>query len=423
VHRRLALLPVLAFKLDEPLMSLPHLTLSEAQRIAVAAQALDRPPAESSKAAVLDLIRRLGCIQIDTIHVVARSPYLVLWSRLGEYDPAWLDELLYPDRQVFEYWAHAASIIPIEHWPLFRSRMLEFARGERGWWPQWRAENAEVVAHVLEQIRERGPLGAADFAAPPGHKSGGWWDWKPAKQALDVLWSAGDLMIERRVNFHRRYELRERLMPGWDDSQAPSEDERRRRLAAIALRAMGIATMRQLADYFRQKQAGLTEALESLVAAGLAERVQVGDWTAPAYVDRGLWQQWSAGLPAPEHTTLLSPFDSLIWDRDRTRALWGFDYTLECYVPAPKRRYGYFVLSILRRGDLVGRLDAKAERKAGILRIKALYLEPHISIDDSLVADIAQALMSCARWHRTPEVVIDWTEPAELQALLRAVMR
>lgn len=404
-------------------MSTTKLTLTDAQRIAVAAQALDRRPATASKAHVLAMIRRLGCLQIDTIHVVARSPYFVLWSRLGEYDPAWLDELLYPERQVFEYWAHAASIVPIEYWPLFRSRMLEHARGERSSWLQWRAGNAEVVAYVLEQIRERGPLGAADFEAPTGHKSGGWWDWKPAKVALDYLWTSGDLMIERRVNFHRRYDLRERLMSDWDDAQLPSEDERRRRLAEIALRAMGIATLRELADYFRQKQAGLAQVLEALVAEGLVERVQVADWAAPVYVHRDSWQAFTGGLPAPEHTTLLTPFDSLIWHRDRTRALWGFEYILECYVPEPKRRYGYFVLAILRRGDLVGRLDAKAERKAGVFRVKAIYLEPHVTIDDELVADLAQMLLSCAAWHRTPEVVIDRSEPAELQALLQAAVR
>lgn len=405
-------------------MSTIHLTLAEAQRIAVAAQALDRqPPTQPSKADVLTLIRRLGCIQIDTIHVVARSPYLVLWSRLGDYEPVWLDELLYPDRQVFEYWAHAASIIPIEHWPLFRSRMLAYADGQQGWWTQWQSENAEVLAHVLAEIRARGPLGAADFEAPPGHVSGGWWDWKPAKRALDVLWSAGELMIERRVNFHRRYELRERLLPHWDDSQMPLEADRRRRLAEIALRAMGIATMRQLADYFRQKQIGLSETLEGLVADGMAERVQVADWAVPAYVDRSAWEQYSSPPPVLEHTTLLSPFDNLIWDRDRTRALWGFDYTIECYVPAPKRRYGYFTLPILRRGALIGRLDAKAERKAGVFRVKALYFEPNVPLDEAIIADVAQALQSCARWHRTPEVVIDWTEPAALQAPLSAAVR
>jgi hypothetical protein len=401
-----------------------HLSLTEAQRLAVAAQSLDcQPPTQPTKADVLALVRQLGCIQIDTIHVVARSPYLILWSRLGDYDPAWLDQLLYPDRQVFEYWAHAASIVPIEHWPLFRSRMLEYARGEHGWGSDWQAENHQVVAQVLAEIRARGPLGAADFTAPPGHRGGGWWDWKPAKHALDFLWSSGELMIERRVNFHRRYELRERLLPDWDDAQLPTEDERRRQLAEIALRAMGLATAHQLADYFRQKRAGLSEILEAFVAEGLAERIQVADWPAPAYMDRSAWEQHSRGLPAPEHTTLLSPFDSLIWDRERTRALWGFDYTIECYVPAPKRRYGYFSLPILRRGVVIGRLDPKAERKAGVFRVKALHLEPQVTIDQDLVADLAGALQSCARWHRTPEVAIDRTEPAQLLAPLSAALR
>jgi uncharacterized protein YcaQ len=401
-----------------------HVSLTEAQRVAVAAQSLDRqPPVPPTKADVLALVRQLGCIQIDTIHVVARSPYFVLWSRLGAYDPAWLDQLLYPDRQVFEYWAHAASIVPIEHWPLFRSRMLEYARRERGWWADWHAKNGEVAEHVLAEIRARGPLGAADFAAPPDHRGGGWWEWKPAKRALDFLWTTGDLMIERRVNFHRRYELRERLLPGWDDTQMPAEHESRRQLAEIALRAMGLATVRQLADYFRQKQAGLSEIVESFVAEGLAERIQVADWPTPAYIHRSVWEQYSGGAPIPEHTTLLSPFDNLIWDRERTRALWDFDYTIECYVPGPKRRYGYFSLPILQRGALIGRLDPKAERKAGIFRVKALYLEPQVTINEALVTDLARTLRACAHWHRTPEVAIERTEPAQLLAPLSAAVR
>ncbi len=313
-------------------MNAPTISLAEAAAIAVAAQALDRQPSVPSQADVLATIRRLGCIQIGTLHVVARSPYLVLWSQLGHYELRWLDELLYPDRQVFEYWAHAASIIPIEHWPLFRDAMLWYGRGEIGWWIEWRAQHAAVSASVLDEIRERGPLRAADSAAPPVHGSGGWWDWKPAKRALDALWSAGELMIERRVNFHRRYKLRERLLPGWDDSQLPTEDERRRRLTEIALQAMGIATARQLADYFRQKLAGLPQLLEAFVAEGIADRVQIGTWTAPAYVHRAAYRPQD--MHRNTHTTLLSPFDNLICDRERTRALWGFDYTLECYVPS-----------------------------------------------------------------------------------------
>lgn len=399
-----------------------QLSLVEAQRIAVAAQALDHPlPRAATKQDVLALVRRLGCVQIDTIHVVARSPYFVLWSRLGAYDPRWLDELLCPDRAVFEYWAHAASIIPIEHWPLFRSRMLQHANGETRWWADFRRDNAEVIDHVIKEIRARGPLGSADFAAPPDHKGGGWWEWKPAKHALDMLWTTGQLMIERRVNFHRRYDLRERLLPDWSDAALPSEDERRRQLAEIALRAMGLATVRQLADYFRQRQDGLSHILEEFATTGLAERVQVADWPVPAYVHRQALSYESAR--APSHTTLLSPFDSLIWDRERTRALWGFDYTIECYVPAPKRRYGYFVLPILHRGALIGRLDAKAERKAGIFRIKALFLEPGIEFDEAMAHDVAEALRSCAEWHQTPEIVIERAEPAAVQPLLQAAVQ
>jgi hypothetical protein len=402
-------------------MSTPHLSRAEAQGIAITAQALDRQPSAATKADVLALVRQLGCIQIDTIHVVARSAYLVLWSRLGEYEPRWLDELLYPDRCVFEYWAHAASIIPIEHWPLFRSKMLKFAHDDTGWWSRWQVEHTDVLNHVRDEIRTRGPLGAADFAAPPDHHSGGWWDWKPAKQALDALWTAGELMIERRVNFHRRYELRERLID-WDDSMLPDEHERRYRLAELALRAMGVATMRQLADYFRQRQTGLNDTLEALVAAGEAERVQVADWSAPAYVHRSAWQTHTTGPATLERTTLLSPFDNLIWDRERTRALWNFDYTLECYVPGPKRRYGYFTLLILHHGVLVGRLDPKAERKAGVFRVKALYLEPDVTLDPLLVQGIAQALRGCAQWHRTPEVVVERTEPDALLTPLRVAL-
>jgi len=389
--------------------TLAALSLGDARRIAVAAQALDRVPGTASKADVLAMVRRLGCIQIDTIHVVARSAYLVLWSRLGAYDPRWLDELLYPDRQVFEYWAHAASIVPIEHWPLFRRRMLRTLDGERGW-AQWRADNAAVIEHVRDEIRERGPLGAAHFEAPEGHKSGGWWDWKPAKTALDYLWSAGELMIERRVNFHRRYELRERLLPGWNDADLPGEAENRRRLAELALGCMGIATVRQLADYFRQPMRGLAATVDELVQAGVAQRVTVESWSEPAFVHHQALAAFGRGLPPAEHTTLLSPFDNLTWDRKRTLALWGFDYTLECYVPEPKRRWGYFVLPILWHGELVGRLDAKAERRDGIFRVKALYLEPGVP-PEAVAADIGGALRACAAWHGTPEVVVERTEP------------
>lgn len=229
-------------------------------------------------------------------------------------------------------------------------------------------------------------------------------------------------MILRRINFHRRYELRERVLPDWSDDQLPSEEERRRELAIIALRAMGLATARQLSDYFRMRAQGLEALLKALVEEGLAHQVTVEGWNAPAYIHHDYMVALEHGLQPPKLTTLLSPFDSLIWDRERTRALFGFDYSLECYTPAPKRRYGYFVLPILRRGELIGRLDAKAERREGIFRVKAIYLEPEVAPGDELLADVAGALLDCAAWHRTPQVVVERSEPRELIPALESAL-
>ncbi|HEY1012064.1 MAG TPA: crosslink repair DNA glycosylase YcaQ family protein, partial [Herpetosiphonaceae bacterium] len=245
------------------------LDLPAARALAIAAQRLDRRPDHpAAKADVLAAIRHLGVIQIDTIHVVARAPYFVLWSRLGEYDPRWFDELLYPDGLLFEYWAHAASFLPIELWPLFRHAMLNQA-GERPRLATWRRNNAAVVAQVLDEIRRRGPLRSADFEAPPEHAGGGWWNWKPAKEALDISWLFGELMIRRRVNFQRVYELTERMLPQ-PYAAALDPAAARRQLADIALRALGLATERQLRDYYRMRADETAAALKLLLADGRA---------------------------------------------------------------------------------------------------------------------------------------------------------
>ncbi len=395
------------------------ISLSHARAIAIAAQGLDRRPDSPTKADVLATIRRLAIVQIDTIHVVARSPYFVLWSRLGDYEPRWLDELHYPDGLLFEYWAHAASFLPIELWPLLRPEMLLRTGEGWGYTVAWIKENQVIVDAVKAAIRERGPLRSADFAAPDGHAGGGWWNRKPAKDALDRLWNIGELMIQRRVNFQRFYELTERMLPEWDDAQAPTYAEAHDRLAEIGLRAHGIASERHLPDYFRQKRARMAALLRGWVAEGRALQVQVAGWEAPAFIHRD-----NAHLlenpPAPTLTTLLSPFDSLIWDRQRTQDFWGFDYKIECYTPAAKRRYGYFTLPILWRDMLVGRVDAKAERKAGVFRVFALHLEPGVPLVEELYCDIARTLRECAEWHRTPQVRIERSDPPEVKAAVES---
>ena len=401
-----------------------HLSQIQTRTLLLAAHGLHRlPDAPATKADVLATIQRMGVLQIDTIHVVARSPYLVLWSRLGDYEPRWLDELL-AEGALFEYWSHAACFIPIEDYPLYRRLMLEGSKGfsnSEG----WLAEHEKEVAHVLGLIEEKGAVRSADFERTDGQK-GTWWNWKIEKQALEHLHNSGALMIARRHNFQRFYDLRARVLPGWDDAAAPSIDEVRRALAIKAVCALGVTPARWVADYFRT-QKRLTEPLiEKLADEGVLLRVAVEGWTEPAYLhpeNLALAEAVVADEVQATHTTLLSPFDPITWDRARALALFGFDYRIECYTPEAKRRYGYFTLPILHRDQLIGRLDAKAHRRARRFEVKALHLEPDVTVTDALIADLAGALAACARWHKTPEVTITWADRPELADRLVAKVR
>jgi uncharacterized protein YcaQ len=385
---------------------------------------LARPRRPAKKQDVLETIRRMGVLQIDTIHVVARSPYLVLWSRLGAYQSRWLDELL-AERAIFEYWSHEASFLPAEDYPFYRSLMLGGL--SRGWKysREWLDANSALVEAILARIEADGPVRSSDFERSDGQK-GTWWNWKAEKQALEMLFFQGDLMIARRHNFQRIYDLRERVRPEWDDTQALPVEQVRREQALRAVRALGIAPARWVADYFRTKQADTQQAVRQLAGEGALLTAQVAGWTEPGYIhpdNQALANQAAAGRLRPTLTTLLSPFDPLVWDRARALALFGFDYRIECYTPAPKRRYGYFTLPILRRGKLIGRLDPKAHRKEGIFEVKALYLEPGVPVDERLAADIAGALRECAAWHSTPEVIVRSCDPPELAPLLEQALQ
>jgi uncharacterized protein len=362
----------------------------------------------------------MGALQIDTIQVVARSPYLVLWSRLGAYEPHWLDELL-AEGALFEYWSHAACLLPIEDYALYRRRMLAYATPEdperSTGRPAWIAANREVMDRMLALVRERGPVRSADFEREDEQK-GGWWNWKPDKRVLEMLHTTGELMILRRDSFQRVYDLRERVFSTWTDEQLPAEVDVRRSLALKAVRALGITQARWIGDYFRTSKRGNEQLLESLADEAIVLRAQVRGWDVPAYVHADNLPLLER-RPRPTLTTLLSPFDPIVWDRDRARAVFGFDYTIECYTPAPKRRYGYFTLPILRRGELIGRVDAKAHRVDRIFEVKQLHLEPRVTIDEGVAGDIAQTLGECAKWHRTPTVVVRWSDPPALAALVQ----
>ncbi|MEJ7806238.1 MAG: crosslink repair DNA glycosylase YcaQ family protein [Telluria sp.] len=398
------------------------LTLAAARALHLAAQGMLQPRRrKAAKADVMETIRRMGVLQIDTINVVARSPYLVLWSRLGEYDPVWLGEHL-AEGALFEYWAHEACFVPIEDYALLRHRMLDPSALGWKYAESWMRDNPGAVAGVLAHIRANGPTRSSDFERTDG-QGGGWWQWKPEKRALEVLFTSGALMIARRHHFQRIYDLAERVHPSWHDRDLPSMDDTRRRLALIAVRAMGVSKGAWAADYYRTKRPHAD--LDALVASGALLRARVHGWSDPVYIHpdhHELAERAAGGALKASVTALLSPFDPIVWDRRRALELFGFDYRLECYTPAAKRRYGYFSLPILRRGALVGRVDAKAHRQRGVFELKLLELEAGVRVSERLCADIAQALLRCARWHACPQVLITRTAPASFAAPLQAAL-
>jgi uncharacterized protein YcaQ len=402
-----------------------HLSLDGARTLHLAAQGLLAAPTKAAKRRdVLAAVRRMQLLQIDTIAVVARSPYLVLFSRLEDYRPHWLDELL-SRREVFEVWAHEACVAPIEDYPLHRKHLETkdhwgVNRGRH----LLKAHRASMLA-LLEHVRERGPVKASDFDRPEKGKSG-WWGWKQEKKWLEAWFALGELMITRRENFHRVYDLRERVYPSAATLALPSAAQVERAFITKAVGALGVTQARWLNDYFRTKPRYRDADLEPLVAEGALLRVAVEGWKAPGYVlpqHLGLAKRAARGELQATHRTLLSPFDPVVWDRERARAMFGFDYRLECYTPAPKRRYGYFVLPVLCRGALVGRVDAKAHRAEGVFEIKALFLEPGVRADGMLAADLAYAIARCAAWHGTPTVKVTRTAPSAFRRALLAALK
>jgi uncharacterized protein YcaQ len=401
--------------MTEPILSLPAV-----RALHLAAQGLLQPRRRKARQAdLLEAIRQMGVLQIDTIHVVARSPYLVLWSRLGDYPQAWLEQALAAG-ELFEYWAHEACFVPVEDYGLYRHRMLDPEAMGWKYSATWMQERRADVEAVLEHIRVNGPTRSSDFERTDG-QSGGWWSWKPEKRSLEVLFTTGALMIAARHNFQRIYDLAERVLPHWDDDQhLQSKDAVQRELVLKAVKAMGCARAAWISDYFRTKPPRLDP--ETLVEQGALLRAWVDDWDDPIYVhpdNAELLEQAAAGALAPTLTTILSPFDPVVWDRRRAQELFNFDYRLECYTPAEKRKYGYFTLPILRRGALVGRVDAKAHRRDGIFELKSLVLEPGVRVSERFTRDIAGALQRLADWHECPQIQIKQATPASFGALLQ----
>lgn len=405
-----------------------RLSAHQARLVHLAAQGLlARPRRRARKNDVFAAIERMRMLQIDTIHVVARSPYFVLFSRLGAYSQRWLDELLEAGA-IFECWAHEACFAPAADFPLHKRHALE----RLGHWAmksalRMRREQAPAMEALLGRIRKSGAVKAADFEGGET-KKGGWWGWKDEKRWLEALFALGELMITRRENFQRVYDLGERVLVKMrqDSDDVASSEAMQRAFVVGAVRALGVTQARWVADYFRSGRRLKDVDLDALVETGELLRIAVDGWDAPAYVHadhRDACVAAARGRLRATHTTLLSPFDPVIWDRERASALFDFEYRLECYTPAPKRVYGYYVLPILHCGRLVGRLDAKAHRADGEFEVKALFLEDGVEPSQALADSIARAIQTCAEWHGTPDVRVVRCTPRVFKRTLQAALR
>ncbi len=369
--------------------------------MAIAAQGLHRP--RPSGRVDLRHLRKVlastGVLQIDSVNVVARAHRLTLFSRLGDYDPGLIERAFVDKNELFEYWAHEASLVPMEDWPLYQHRM-EY----RGTWQRYREleeQRPGFIDRVLDEIGERGALSVGDLA-DPGDRAGSWWGWSNGKVALEWLFARGKVTVSFRRNFTRYYDLPERVIP--EEIRVlpvPNLAEARRALLLKGATSMGVATTRDLADYYRINIRAARPVVDELADEGALERVRVEGWKDDAFI-----HPEASNPRSVDGRSLLCPFDSLIWYRERAERLFGFHYRIEIYVPAPKRVYGYYVFPFLLGDDLVARVDLKADRAEGVLRVRGAYLEE--GRDAGRVAgELASELAEMASWLGLGEVSVE----------------
>ncbi len=346
----------------------PSISQKNAAKIVLNAQKLLHPPSVKMRS-LEAVIQHLGYIQIDTISVIERAHHHVLWTRHKAYQPSMLDQLV-KEKKVFEYWFHAASYLPISNFRFCLPRM-EAMRKKK---PYRLDRKNPLYRQVLERIKAEGPLQAKDFESDHTHKSSGWWDWKPAKRALEQLFIEGNLLVVGRKGFQKIYDLPERVLPANLDQSKPTPAEFARFLIQQGIQAQGIITESQIGYLQSEGKRGLRKILEQMLETGEIIRVQVEKRAGNYFTTPDVLEQ-TLRLPKQKQFFLLSPFDNFVIQRKRIQELFGFDYQIECYVPAPKRKYGYFSLPLLWGEEFVGRVDMKADRKPQRLIIRNLVLE------------------------------------------------
>jgi len=377
------------------------LTIDQARRFALGAQGFadPRPAGRVDVRHFRRVVDRIGLVQLDSVNVFSRTHYMPFFSRLGAYDRAALDGWLWGSGEMFEYWGHEASLIPVQDHNLWRWRM----NGTFNWTrlETMRRDHPEYLDQVLEQVRDRGPLKTADLHDPGQRDGTSMWGWSKGKVALEALFMGGKVTTAHRPNFTRMYDLSERVIPNEHfDAQGLEREKAQSILLLKAARSMGVATAADLADYHRIKMPEARPLIERLSDAGELVEVEIEGWGRAAYLHP------EARLPRKiEGRALLSPFDNLVWFRDRIDRLWDFHYRIEIYVPEPKRVYGYYVLPLLLDGELVARVDLKTDRKKQSLLVKGVFAEP--GVDRARVArELRAELELTSSWLGLKDVVV-----------------
>jgi len=391
-----------------------------ARRIALAAQGFGRPLPESPRTRqVAGVVERLGLLQIDSVNVFERSHYLPAFSRIGDYDRALLDRLTTGRRgRMLEYWAHQAAFIPRELWPLFEFRREEYRqRGSE--WGGWLVENRTLADWLRAELAANGPMPASDIEHDANERRGPWWGWSDVKRTLEWMFRVGEVVCVERRRFERVYALPEQALAPELLGEPPAEADAVRDLVGRAGAALGIATEADLADYWRMKRAPVREAIRDLEDAGELLPVEVPGWRiggrpAPAWVHR------DARRPRRlEAATVLSPFDPVVWFRPRTERLFDFHYRIAIYTPEPDRKFGYYSLPVLIDDDVVGRVDLKSDRKAGVLRVQSAWSEPGAPAETA--ARLVPVLWRAAAWQGLGGIEV--ADRGDLAPALRSELR
>jgi uncharacterized protein YcaQ len=376
-----------------------------ARRIALAAQGFGRPaPASAGVRQVAGVLDRLGLLQIDSVNVFERSHYLPVFSRLGEYDRSHLDRVTTGRRgRTLEYWAHEAAFVPREMWPLFEFRRQEY-RTRGGAWGGWLVENRELADWLKAELAANGPMRASEIEHDANVRRGPWWGWSTVKRTLEWMFRVGEVVCIERRRFERVYALPEQALAPELLDAAPDEPEAIRTLVERAASALGIATEADLADYWRMKRAQVRGAVRDLEDAGVLTPVEVPGWRTGAKPSPA-WIHRDARRPRRiEAAALLSPFDPVVWYRPRAERMFDFHYRIEIYTPEAQRVFGYYSLPVLIDDDVVGRVDLKSDRKAGILRVQSAWSEATAPVETA--ARLAPVLRNAAAWQGLDDIVV-----------------